>query len=531
MAGAARALLTTYLPAVSAAAALAVLTAMPAAGVAEPRHAPAKTAPPAPPAAPAQPAAAAPNKTIEDAHRRAPPLNELGRPPKPAVAGPLRIPDAQLEPVTWSSLDHWADDNHAAAFAVFAASCRPIVAQAAARTDSRRMVSALADVCRRALALKAPDSETARTFFEDNFEPVRIGRLGDGQGFLTGYFEPVVEGSRFPTQEFKVPVYRRPPDLVPPPGVSRGQGFPNTGRAMRRTPDGALVPYYDRGQIEDGALAGRHLEICWIKDPIDLLFMQIQGSARVRLEDGAVVRLNYDAHNGYPYTAIGRVLVERKLVPREDMSMERIRQWMIDHPRDAKELRAQNKAYVFFRVAGLSDENDQQQPVGAQGLPLTPRRSIAIDKALHVYGTPFFIEANLPIATPTSDTRFRRLMIGQDTGSAITGPARADLFFGTGDEAGKVAGRIRNPARFTLLLPRALDLVEAGRHFPLPPTRPDVEAIVAAQERAAAAARKAQAQSQPESQVPVPRVRPARGAAHPHGRRRQHGGQQAGAED
>jgi membrane-bound lytic murein transglycosylase A len=397
-------------------------------------------------------------------------VDDLGRPPRPSPPGPFRFADAALEPLTWSDLDGWAQDNHAEAFATFRASCRAVVGHARWGDDPRPLLPVLAEVCRKALA--APPTANARSFFEENFRPVRIYKLGDTAGFLTGYYEPIVGGSRFPTREFTVPIYRRPGDLVPPPGYQKGQGFPNSGRATRRLPDGTLVPYYDRGEIEDGALDGQHLEICWIRDPIDLLFIQIQGSARVRLEDGTMLRINYDAHNGFPYTAIGRVLIERNEVPREEMSMERIRSWMNAHPDQAKELRDQNRSYVFFRITGLSGE---REATGAQGVPLTPRRSIAVDKALHVYGTPFFIQAGLP----TDDRRsgaFRRLMIAQDTGSAIVGPARADIYYGAGDEAGKIAGRLRNPGMFALLMPRVLDPVVAGTAMPLPTPRPVVTA-------------------------------------------------------
>ncbi len=393
-------------------------------------------------------------------------LNELGRPPRPAVPGPLTLPDTVLEPLAWSDLDGWAQDNHTEAFATFAASCRAVLGRARSNIDTRPIFAGLADICRKA---RSGSPRDARAFFEENFRPVRITKLGDRAGFLTGYYEPSVEGSRFPTREFTVPIYRRPNDLVPPPGAKPGEGFPNTGRATRRRLDGSLVPYYTRAEIEDGALGGQHLEICWIKDPIDLLFIQIQGSARVRLEDGTTLRVNYDGHNGYPYTAVGRVLIERGEVPREQMSMERIRSWMNGHPDEAKELRDENRAYVFFRVAGLSNKDE---PRGAQGIPLTPERSIAVDKALHVYGTPFFIQAGLPLRLQGGNNGFNRLMIAQDTGSAIVGPARADVYFGGGDEAGKIAGRLRNPAEFALLVPRQLDPIVAGSTMPLPTPRP-----------------------------------------------------------
>jgi membrane-bound lytic murein transglycosylase A len=229
------------------------------------------------------------------------------------------------------------------------------------------------------------------------------------------------------------------------------------------------VPYYDRGQIEDGIIAGRGLEICWLKSQTDLLFAQIQGSARVRLEDGSTVRINYAAHNGYPYTAIGRVLIDRGIIPKEQMSMQKIREWLEQNPDGAKELRRQNRSYIFFREVQLSDKDEA---VGAQGVPLTPGRSIAVDKSLHVYGTPFFIEGQLPIESEQSKTPFHRLMIAQDTGSAITGPARADLYFGAGADAGRVSGRLRHNMHFVMLVPNSLDPVERGRKMPLPDPRP-----------------------------------------------------------
>jgi peptidoglycan lytic transglycosylase A len=387
----------------------------------------------------------------------------------PDVPGPIRFHDAQLEPVGWSAIEGWDNDDHAAAFATFLVSCRPIAAVARPEGETRPMYGALHAVCRRALRAGPLGEPAARKFFEDNFRPVRITRLGESAGFLTGYYEPIVDGSRFPTREFSIPIYRRPPDLLPPAGTPAGAGFPNAGQSLRRDASGQLVPYYDRGEIEDGALDGKHLEICWIRDPTDALFIQIQGSARIRLEDGLIVRINYDSHNGYPYTPIGRVLIDRKLVPREEMSMDRIRQWIHDNPDGAKELRRQNRAFVFFRIVGLGDEGG---PLGAQGLPLTAGRSIAVDKALHVYGTPFFIEAGLPIDSGRASTPFRRLMIAQDTGSAIVGPARADLYWGAGKLAGQVAGRVRHPGRFTMLVPREIDPVEAGGRMPLPRPRP-----------------------------------------------------------
>jgi membrane-bound lytic murein transglycosylase A len=201
--------------------------------------------------------------------------------------------------------------------------------------------------------------------------------------------------------------------------------------------------------------------------------MQIEGSARVILEDGTPLRISYDSHNGYRYGSIERVLIERNLISRQEMSAQRVRDWMAAHPDEAAKVRAANRSYVFFRITGLSNEGE---PVGAQGVPLTPGRSIAVDR-VHEYGTPFFIEANLPIESVKSVSRFGRLMIAQDTGSALVGPARADLYWGAGDDAGRIAGRIRHPGRFAMLVPRELDLVAAGRHMPLPVPKPKIPEV------------------------------------------------------
>lgn len=416
-----------------------------------------------------------------------------------AITGPAESParalealtfsNAWFEPVSWSALQGWASDDHAAAFAAFAASCRPILKDPQWVRDSRPMAAALKRVCRRARSLAPADSAQAGAFFEENFRPVEIARLGERAGFLTGYYEPIVEGSRVPTPVFHTPLYRRPADLAVVGGEAKGGEFPNRAQVGRRVDGQVVVPYFERGEIEEGALDGRHLEICWIKDPIDAMIIQIQGSARIRLEDGVMLRINYAAHNGFPYTAIGRVLIQRGLVPKEEMSLERIRKWMLEHPTEAPELRRNNRSFVFFHVTGLDTDDP---PVGGQGVMLTPGRSIAVDKTLHVYGTPFFIVADLPAGSGKATVPFRRLMIAQDTGSAIIGPARADLFFGAGDEAGRIAGQVRQPGEFAMLIPRDIDPVEAGATVPEPLPRPPFEALAKAeaerQAKAAAAA-------------------------------------------
>ncbi|MBN8958784.1 MAG: murein transglycosylase A [Rhizobiales bacterium] len=379
------------------------------------------------------------------------------------------IPEAQIEPLHWSDLDGWDQDDHAAAFDAFLASCDVILERRKLVSQDRPMEAALVDVCWEAKGLGPALENEARTFFETHFRPARIARLGESEGFLTGYYEPVVDGSRTPTGVYKYPLYRRPKDLIT--GAAHRPGRKHGGRsaAWRKGKDGKREPYYDRAAIEDGALDGKGLEICWLKSPVDAFFIQIQGSARIRLEDGSVLRVNYDAHNGQPYTPVGRVLIERNLVPREEMSMDRIRQWMESNPEEAKDVRRQNKSFVFFRVKNLSGKDEA---IGGQGIPLTPLRSIAVDAKLHAYGTPFWIESELPLEDSGGLQPWLHLMIAQDTGSAIVGPARADIYFGAGDAAGRIAGRIRHPGQFIMLIPQAVDPATSAAALPLPQPRP-----------------------------------------------------------
>jgi len=394
--------------------------------------------------------------------------------PYPQLAWPLEISGSQYAPLAWADVAGWSEDDHLQAYRAFRASCQPIAAERTPPADPKAdnpkaLGTSLRDPCRAARALDISDGAKAKAFFEDHFLPLRISRLGEGDGFVTGYYEPVIDGSRTRTEVYTVPVYRRPSNLFVRGFNQDSPSLPNKGQVFRKIGRRKLVPYYDRGEIEDGAIAGRGLEICWLKSQTDLLFSQIQGSARVRLEDGSTIRINYDAHNGYPYTAVGRILIDRGIIPKEQMSMQKIREWMDQNPDGAKELRRQNRAYVFFREVNLSDKDEA---VGAQGVPLTPGRSIAVDKALHVYGTPFFIEGELPIESEVSKTPFHRLMIAQDTGSAIVGPARADLYFGAGVEAGKVSGRLRHNMHFVMLVPKSLDPAARGRKMPVPDPRP-----------------------------------------------------------
>jgi membrane-bound lytic murein transglycosylase A len=363
----------------------------------------------------------------------------------------MKLRHAEAKRLSFADLNGWKDDDQAEAFQAFMVSCRAILNGTKAMRRARPVYGALYKVCERAQAAGTLDRKKARAFFEANFKPVRLSPPGESDGFYTGYYETEVEGSRVETAEYNVPIYRSPK--------------PNS--------KSSIVTHFDRGQIEEGALAGKNLEICWVKNPVDVFFAQIQGSTRVKLPDGHLLRLNYIASNGLPYTPVGRFLVDSGAVAKDDMSMDRIRSWMEANPDEATALRRKNRSYVFFEETDLGP-NDQC--IGAQGVPLTPLRSVAVDKAIHTYGTPIWVDAELPIASEQPTTKFRRLMFAQDTGAAIVGAARADLFFGAGEGVGHIAGRIKQYGQFVMLVPRGVVVhgvtAPVSTDVPLPRPRP-----------------------------------------------------------
>ena len=378
-------------------------------------------------------------------------LIALAATPASAREPVMKLRHAQVEPLSFEALAGWQDDDHAEAFASFIKSCGAILNGTKAMRRARPVYGALFKVCERASKAGSLDREKARAFFEHNFKPVRIARPGETEGFFTGYYETEVDGSRVKTAEYNVPLYRIPARLV--------------GRSK-------VFGQYDRAKIEDGALKGKGLEICWVKDPVDAFFAQIQGSTRVKLDDGKLLRLNYIASNGQPYTPVGRFLIDRGIISKEDMSMDRIRDWMEANPQEAKELRRKNRSFVFFQETALAPHDEC---IGAQGVPLTPLRSLAVDKSIHVYGTPIWIDADLPIESEKPETKFQHLLIAQDTGSAIVGAARADIYFGHGNGIGSIAGRIKQHGQFVMLVPHGV-IVKGdgtrGKAVPLPRPRP-----------------------------------------------------------
>jgi membrane-bound lytic murein transglycosylase A len=357
---------------------------------------------------------------------------------------------ARLEPVPFSALAGWAEDDHAAAFSVFRRSCEAIVADAPALRPADPAGNDLRAVCTAALALGgSPDRHAARRFFETHFAPLHVHPAA-GRGFLTGYFEPEYDGSLIPTPDFAAPLLARPDDLVTLPQGETLPGPEPGMQAARQTP-GGLEPYPDRGAIEDGALGERAKPIVYLRDVVEVFVIQVQGSARIRLADGGTVRVAYAGRNGRPYTSIGRILVEEGHVPAGEMSLERLMAWLRAHPAEGRDIMRRNRSYVFFRVADELGPADG--PIGGAGLPLAAGRSLAVDRALWSYGLPFWLKGELPRADGSSEP-LRRLMIAQDTGTAIVGPARGDFFFGSGAEAGTRAGLLRHAARFVVLSPK-----------------------------------------------------------------------------
>jgi membrane-bound lytic murein transglycosylase A len=375
-------------------------------------------------------------------------------------ADAFSVRNAQVGGLSFAVLDGWKDDDHAAAFATFLKSCRAILNANKTMRSARPLLGGLFKACERAVAAGELDRDRARAFFENNFKPVRVKPAGQTEGFFTGYYETEVDGSRFPSDEYTVPIYAAPAEAV-------------------RRRQSKVFSDLDRTKIEEGALAGKELEICYVKSPIDAFFAQIQGSTRVKLDSGKLLRLNYVASNGMPYTPVGKFLIDRGIVSKEEMSMDKIRDFMEANPEEGKALRRKNRSFVFFQETTLAAHDEC---IGAQGVPLTAGRSLAVDKRIHVYGTPIWVEAELPIDSEKPETRFRRLLFAQDTGSAIVGPARADIYFGHGEEISHIAGRVKQNGQFVMLVPQnvAVSGAATATNIPLPKPRPGMTVTAAA---------------------------------------------------
>jgi membrane-bound lytic murein transglycosylase A len=380
----------------------------------------------------------------------------------PVSATNVHLRNAKTEPMSFAELAGWKGDDQRQTFDAFLKSCGAILNGTRAMRAARPLYGALFKVCERAVAAGDLDRDQARAFFEDNFKPVRVMPGGQPLGFFTGYYETEFDGSRFPSDEYTVPLYAAPAETV-------------------KRKQSTVFSDLDRTKIEDGALAGKGLEICYVKSPIDAFFAQIQGSTRVKLDSGKLLRLNYIASNGMPYTAVGRFLIDRGIVSREEMSMDKIREFMEANPEEGKDLRRKNRSFVFFQETPLTAHDEV---IGAQGVPLTAGRSLAVDKKVHIYGTPVWIDAELPIDSEKPETKFRRLLVAQDTGSAIVGPARADIYFGHGEEISHIAGRIKQNGQFVMLVPQSVAVsgtaVAVAKNVPIPAQRPKMVVTAAA---------------------------------------------------
>lgn len=360
-----------------------------------------------------------------------------------------------LKPVRFEDLPGLFADDLTSFWTPFLGSCAAIINDAPELRKGTPPSDAQRAVCARALALGADASRDAiRAFLDGNFAPhLIIPDAVEQRAFFTAYYRPEVRASLVATAEFSEALLARPDDLVTLQPGEEIASIPGLSSARKRS-DGGLEPYPTRAQIDAGALGDLTRPVAYVADAIEAFMIHVQGSARLLLDDGRVLDLTYAGRNGQPYTSIGRILIERGDIRLEDMSLERLKAWVRANGQAigqaGRALLHANRSFVFFS-AKLADTG-VVGPIGAAGLPLTPFRSIAIDRSIWSYGLPFWIEAEAPWERP-APTPFHRLVTGQDTGTAIVGPARADLYFGDGADAGRLAGGVRHHGRMFVLLP------------------------------------------------------------------------------
>lgn len=349
-----------------------------------------------------------------------------GLPPEPGIG----------EPVSWNEIDGWQSDRHARAWPALLASCRKLGDQA----DWR-------EICRDAGQLDAPTDARARTFFESHFRPHPVtGDDGRREGLVTGYYEPLLRGSLERSEHYRYPLHQPPADLLT---IDLGGSHPELGdlQLRGRLQGGTVVPYPARAELTAAAGMLSGSELLWVDDPVDAFFLHVQGSGRVALPDGTIVAVRFADHNGRPYRSIGKRLIETGELNREDVNLFSIRRWLRDHPGQARALLDHNPRYIFFRL----EDGPVGNPVGALDVPLTPGRSLAVDRDRIPLGLPVWLSTAMP---GEPGRPLQRLMMAQDTGSAIKGWNRADVFWGLGQEAEKKAGLMKERGRLYVLLPR-----------------------------------------------------------------------------
>jgi membrane-bound lytic murein transglycosylase A len=368
-----------------------------------------------------------------------------------------------LEPASFDRLPGWREDAVEAALPALLRSCaklaaRPDAAPAGGSGAAAGIAGKAADwraACAEGARVPPGDRAAARRFFESRFRPWAARDHRNPIGLFTGYYEPLLHGSRRRHGRFTVPLYGRPPELVMV-DLGRFRDDLKGKKIAGRVEKGELAPFPDRREIDAGALAGRKLELVWVDDPVEAFFLQVQGSGRVQLAEGGEMRVGYAAQNGYPYASVGKALIARGALEPAAVSLQTIRAWLTAHPAEAQEVLEKNPSYVFFQEthppAAAAAEGDG--PLGAAGVPLTPGRSLAVDLKYLPLGVPVWLAGGMPSPRAgEGDRKLRRLLVAQDTGGAIRGPVRGDVFFGFGPEAEEVAGRMKHRGKLWLLLP------------------------------------------------------------------------------
>ncbi|MBL8521575.1 MAG: murein transglycosylase A [Betaproteobacteria bacterium] len=359
---------------------------------------------------------------------------------EPAAARTAPAARGKLERVAWDSVPQWGSDSPKEALAAFQRGCTVLSTQVEWK-----------DVCQWSVPLGsgASDAEIAR-FFREAFDPWRVVNLdGTDTGLLTGYYEPLLAGSRVPTRTYKYPIYRAPSDLI---AIDLGEVYADLKfrRLRGRLVDNKLVPYFDRAEIDGAKRPLRGLEIVWVDDPVELHYLQIQGSGQIALPDGTRLRVGYAEQNGHPFRSVAGLLIRRGEIKAHNASLAGIRDWARRNPKKAQRYLDANPSYVFFKELPL----ELPGPIGTQGVPLTAERSIAIDPRVIPLGVPLYLSTT----HPTTREPLNRLMVAQDTGGAIAGAVRGDFYWGTGDSAGQEAGRTKQPVRMWVLLPKGMEV-------------------------------------------------------------------------
>lgn len=361
--------------------------------------------------------------------------------------------DFSLYPVAFADLEGWHGDDPSALFAALKDCRAHVLATKPYRPGSLGLTTQdLMPLMDAAEGFIPADAAAARLFFETHCQPFSIRLTDNRSGFVTGFYEPEVEVVAAPDAVWRYPFYRRPADLIDVDETNRPADMPADYRFGLLKPDGGIGLYPDREAVDRGALQGRGLEIAWAKSKVDVFFAHVQGAARLVYPDGSMRRITYAAKAGHLFSGIGRRLIDLGEIEAAAVSMQSIRAWLAANPDRVDEILWTNRSYIFFREADVADEN--AGPVAAAKVPLVAGRSLAVDRMIHTFGFPFFVSA--PTLTHLDEGQpFRRLLLALDTGSAIIGPARGDIFTGSGFDAGQMAGTIKNAADFTILIPKA----------------------------------------------------------------------------